>query len=106
MDLTEIGVNTRIWFDSAQDRIYWRALVNSALTLRIPEAMELVNYSINCSVCSYFIIHSVIIVHYISMIFWTARVFYSSIRFAAFKFPIYVQARENSQGMYSCLNIY
>ena len=31
MDLKEIGVNTRNWVDSAQDRDYWRALVNAAL---------------------------------------------------------------------------
>ena len=27
MDLQEIGINTRTWVDSAQDRDYWRALV-------------------------------------------------------------------------------
>ena len=42
MDLEEIGINTRNWFDSAQDRDYWRALVNAALNLRV--AMELVSY--------------------------------------------------------------
>ena len=36
MDLKEIGINTRNWVDSAQDRDYWRALVNAALNLRIP----------------------------------------------------------------------
>jgi hypothetical protein len=36
MDLKEIGVNTRNWIDSAQDRDYWRDLVNAALNLRIP----------------------------------------------------------------------
>ena len=35
-DLKEIGVNTRNWIDSAQDRNYWRALVNAALNLRDP----------------------------------------------------------------------
>jgi hypothetical protein len=32
----EIGIITRNWIDSAQDRDYWRALVNAALNLRIP----------------------------------------------------------------------
>jgi hypothetical protein len=36
MDLKEIGINTRNWVDSAQDRYYWKALVNAALNLRVP----------------------------------------------------------------------
>ena len=28
IDLEEMGMNTRNWFDSAQERDYWRALVN------------------------------------------------------------------------------
>ena len=36
MDLEEIGINVGNWVDSAQDRDYWRALVNAALNLRIP----------------------------------------------------------------------
>ena len=36
MDLEEIGINTGNWVDSAQDRKYWRALVNVALNLRVP----------------------------------------------------------------------
>ena len=36
MDLKEIGINTRNWVDSAQNRDYWRALVNVALDLRVP----------------------------------------------------------------------
>ena len=32
--LKEIGINTRNWVDSAQDRDYWRVLVNVALNLR------------------------------------------------------------------------
>ena len=35
MDLKEIGINTRNWVYSAQDRDYWRALVNVALNLRV-----------------------------------------------------------------------
>ena len=33
MDLKGIGINTRNWVDSAQDRDYWRVLVNVALNL-------------------------------------------------------------------------
>jgi len=36
MDPKEIGINTRNWVDSAQDRDYWRSLVNAALNLRVP----------------------------------------------------------------------
>ena len=43
MDLEEIGINVGNWVDSAQDRNYWRALVNAALNPRVPQAMELVS---------------------------------------------------------------
>ena len=36
MDLEEIGLNVGNWFDSAQDRDFWRALVNAALNIRVP----------------------------------------------------------------------
>ena len=36
MDLKEIGIDTRNCVDSAQDRDYWRVLVNAALNLRVP----------------------------------------------------------------------
>ena len=36
LDLEEIGINAGNWVDSAQDRNYWRALVNAALNLRVP----------------------------------------------------------------------
>ena len=36
MDLKEIGISVRNWVDLAQDRDYWRALVNAALNLRVP----------------------------------------------------------------------
>ena len=42
MDLKEIGINSRDWVDSAQDRDYRGALVNAALNLQVPYAMELV----------------------------------------------------------------
>ena len=35
MDLAEIGINAGNWVDSAQDRNYWRTLVNAALNLRV-----------------------------------------------------------------------
>ena len=35
MDLKEIRVSVRSWIDSAQDRDYWRALVNTALNLQV-----------------------------------------------------------------------
>ena len=31
MDPKEIGINTRNWVDSTQDRDYWRALVNASI---------------------------------------------------------------------------
>ena len=36
VDLEEIGVNAGNWVDSAQDRDYWKALVNAALNLWVP----------------------------------------------------------------------
>ena len=36
IDLEEIGINGGNWVDSAQDRNYWRALVNAALNLWVP----------------------------------------------------------------------
>jgi hypothetical protein len=36
VDLGEIGISTRNWVDSAQDRNYWRALVDAGFNLRVP----------------------------------------------------------------------
>ena len=36
MDLKEMRNYTRNWIDSAQDRDYWRPLVNAALNLQVP----------------------------------------------------------------------
>ena len=35
MDRKELGINMRNWVDSAQDRDFWRALVNVALNLPV-----------------------------------------------------------------------
>ena len=35
-NLKEIGITTSNWADTAQNRNYWRALVNAALNLRVP----------------------------------------------------------------------
>ena len=40
MDLKKIGINTRNWVNLAQDRYYWKALVNAVL---VPSAMESVD---------------------------------------------------------------
>ena len=36
MGLEEIGINASNWVDSAQDRDYWKALVNATLNLQVP----------------------------------------------------------------------
>ena len=41
INLKEISINTKNWFDLTQDRDYWRALVNAMLNLRVSQAMEL-----------------------------------------------------------------
>ena len=35
MDLEGIGINAGNWVDSAEDRNYWRVIVNAALNLRV-----------------------------------------------------------------------
>ena len=35
MELEEIGINVGNWVSSAQDRDYWRSLVNAALNIRV-----------------------------------------------------------------------
>ena len=36
MDLKEMGIKTRNWVDSSQDKNYWKALVNAVLNLWVP----------------------------------------------------------------------
>ena len=36
MHLEDMGINAGNWVNSAQDMNYWRALVNAALSLRVP----------------------------------------------------------------------
>jgi hypothetical protein len=36
MDLLEIGLNVMDWIGLVQDRVKWRALVNSVMNLRVP----------------------------------------------------------------------
>jgi hypothetical protein len=36
MDLREIGWDVMDWFDLAQHRVQWRALVNTVMSLRVP----------------------------------------------------------------------
>ena len=45
MDLKEIGINMRNCVDSAQNRDYWRALVNARSNLLVPYSIELVSWS-------------------------------------------------------------
>jgi hypothetical protein len=36
MDLREIGIDGANWIQLAQDRVQWRALVNTVMNLRVP----------------------------------------------------------------------
>ena len=36
MDLKEMGIYTRNWVDSTQDKDFWRTLVNATLDLLVP----------------------------------------------------------------------
>ena len=41
MDPKELGINTKNWVDLAEDRDYWRVLVNVALDLRVSLSMDI-----------------------------------------------------------------
>ena len=47
IDLKEIGINTRYWVDSAQDRDYCEALQNAALNLAVPYTMDYLVMSVS-----------------------------------------------------------
>jgi hypothetical protein len=36
MDIREIGIDGRNWIQLAQDRVQWRACVNTVMNLRVP----------------------------------------------------------------------
>jgi hypothetical protein len=36
MDLTEIGIDETNWIRQPQDRVQWRAFVNTVMNLRVP----------------------------------------------------------------------
>jgi hypothetical protein len=36
MDLREIGIDRANWIRLAQDRVRWRAFVNTAMNIRVP----------------------------------------------------------------------
>ena len=40
MDLQKININIRNCVDSAEDRNYWRALVNAVLNLLVPQTIH------------------------------------------------------------------
>jgi hypothetical protein len=48
MDLREIGWDGMDWIDLAQDRDQWRALVNTAMNLRVPYNAE--NFLSGCKI--------------------------------------------------------
>ena len=43
MDLNKLNINTKNWVDLAQERGYWRALVNAALKFWVLKVMEFVS---------------------------------------------------------------
>jgi hypothetical protein len=42
MNLREIGINGANWIQLAQDRVQWRAFVNTVTNLRIPKRQQVI----------------------------------------------------------------
>jgi hypothetical protein len=40
LDLREIGMNGANWIRLAQDRVQWRAFVNTVMNLRVPQRKQ------------------------------------------------------------------
>ena len=53
MDFKEIGASTRNWTDSAQDRDYWRTLVNVASNLQVPYGVAKLSLDHHCFITFY-----------------------------------------------------
>jgi hypothetical protein len=51
MDLREIGWDGGDWIDLAQDRDQWRALVNTAMIIRVPQKAG--NFLSGCTIGSF-----------------------------------------------------
>jgi hypothetical protein len=37
MDLRDVGINEVNWIQPAQDRVQWRAFMNTVMNLRVPQ---------------------------------------------------------------------
>jgi hypothetical protein len=51
MDLREIGWDGMDWFDLAQDRDQWRAIVNTVMNLQVPLTAGKILSS--CTICGF-----------------------------------------------------
>jgi hypothetical protein len=51
MDVREIGCDVMDWIDLTQDRDQWRALLNTAMNLRLPQNAE--KFLSSCTIGSF-----------------------------------------------------